>query len=328
MDFRRFVDEHRTQWKRLEVLLGRIDDHGLRRLSSEDTRELAHLYRKASADLLLARDEAGDTDVADYLSAIVGRAYAVIHAPRRYRRDALLRFVRSGFPALFRREKGYVGAAAATLLLGFLTAFILTSARPEAFNYIVPASIAGFYGVEPDGDHRAERFGDMDDQRAASFSSTILVNNVRVTINAFALGVTLGVGTVAVLFQNGALLGAIAANFARWDRSLELWALILPHGIVEFFAILLGAGGGLVLADAILRPGRRSRRDALKRRGSVALALALPAGPLLVAAAVIEGYLTPLSVISPEGKLLFAAATAVALTLYLRSPGPTDRLAA
>ncbi len=131
MDFRRFVDEHRTQWKRLEVLLARIDDHGLRRLSSEDTREFAQLYRKASADLLLARDEAGDTDVADYLSAIVGRAYAVIHQPRRYRRDALIRFARSGFPALFRREKGYVGAAAATLLLGFLTAFILTSARPE-----------------------------------------------------------------------------------------------------------------------------------------------------------------------------------------------------
>jgi len=331
MDFRRFVDEHRRHWRRLEYLLDEVDRGGLQRMGSEEVRDLSRLYRKASADLLLARDTTGDLEVVDYLSSLVGRAYAVIHPPRRLGPGALKRFVVEGYPRLFRRERGYVGAAASVLLLGFVVAFVLTLSRPEAFDYIVPAAIAAFYGDEPGEDHRAERFGSMNDQDAAAFSSTILVNNVRVTINAFALGLTAGIGTVAVLFQNGALLGAIAANFAGWGRSLELWALLLPHGIVEFFAILLGAAGGLVLADAILRPGRRRRRHALRARGKTALALALPAGPLLLAAAVIEGYITPMAAIPPGGKLLFAAATGVVLALYLRAPwlGPvTDRPAA
>jgi uncharacterized membrane protein SpoIIM required for sporulation len=320
MDFRRFVDVHRALWRRLEVLLDHVDAIGLGRVPSHEIRELARLYRKASADLLLAREAAGGADVVDYLEALVGRAYAVIHQPRRFSRQAVPTFLRTGFPALFQRERRYVATAGAILALGFAVAFVLTLARPEAFDSIVPAQIASFYGDEPGVDHRADRFGDMNDGQAASFSSMILVNNVRVTIKAFAFGLTAGVGTVAVLFQNGALLGAIAANFVRWERSLELWALVLPHGVIEFFAILLGAGGGLVLADALIRPGRRHRGDAVRTRGRVALALAAPAAPLLVLAALIEGYFTPMAAIPPEGKLLFAAATGVALVIYLRAP--------
>ncbi len=324
MDFRRFVDEHRRHWRRLEYLLDEVDRGGLARMGTEEVRDLSRLYRKASADLLLTRDTAGDVEVADYLSSLVGRAYAVIHPPRRLAKGAVRRFMTEGYPRLFHRERAYFATAGAILLLGFVVAFLLTVSRPEAFDYIVPASIAAFYGDEPGEDHRADRFGSMNDQDAVAFSSTILVNNVRVTVNAFALGLTAGVGTVAVLFQNGALLGAIAANFAGWGRSYELWSLLLPHGVVEFFAILLGAAGGLILADAILRPGRRRRWAALQSRGKTALALALPAGPLLLGAAIIEGYITPLEVIPPSGKLLFAAATAVVLVLYLRAAWLTD----
>lgn len=320
MDFRRFVDEHRRHWKRLELLLDEVEREGLNRMETTSVRDLSRLYRKASADLLAARDLVGDADIVDYLSNLVGRAYAIIHPPRRLGPGALRRFIVTGYPALFRAERRYVGAATAVLLLGFAVAFILTLSRPEAFDYIVPASMVSLYGVEPGEDHRADRFGYMSDHDAVSFSSEIMVNNVRVTIKAFALGITAGVGTVAVVFHNGALLGAIAANFVGFGRSLDLWALLLPHGIIEFFAILLGAGGGLVLADAIVSPGRRRRRDALRARGKVALALALPAGPLLVAAAVIEGYITPMEGIPASGKLMFAAATAVALIFYLRAP--------
>jgi uncharacterized membrane protein SpoIIM required for sporulation len=320
MDFRRFVDTHRALWKRLEVLLDRVDRAGLARLPSAEVRELARLYRKTSADLLLARDVAGGADVVDYLEAIVGRAYAVIHQPRRFKMEAITTFLKTGFPILFRQESRYVATAGAVLALGFVVAFVLTLVRPEAFDFIVPAEIAAFYGDEPGQDHRGDRFGEMDDSQAAEFSSTILVNNVRVTIKAFGFGLTAGVGTIAVLFQNGALLGAIAANFVRWERSLDLWALILPHGVVEFFAILLGAAGGLILADALLRPGRRRRTEAIRARGRVALALALPAAPLLLIAAIIEGYITPMAAIPPGAKLLFAAATGVALVLYLRAP--------
>jgi uncharacterized membrane protein SpoIIM required for sporulation len=172
----------------------------------------------------------------------------------------------------------------------------------------------------------------MSDDDAALFSAKILVNNARVTLLAFGLGLSLGIGTLSLLVYNGILIGAIAANFQEWGKSLPFWALILPHGVAEIFAIVLGGASGLVLADAILRPGRRRRRDALRERGLDAIRLGGVAAPLLGLAALIEGYLTPLELLPDAGKLGFAALSALALLLWARAPwlrgaadgGPAD----
>lgn len=277
------------------------------------------MYRKASADLLLARDLAGQADTAAYLETLVGRAYTAIYSARRLRLGSVLRYFSHAWPRTLREEKAYVLVASAVFALGFLVAFVLTLADPVAFDHLLPSEWAVSYAERPD-DPRAERFGTMGDEDAAAFSSMLMVNNIRVTIRAFALGLTFGVGTVAMLFFNGVLLGAIAANFAGWGQSLEFWALIAPHGVPEIFAIVLGGGGGLVLADALLRPGRRSRIQALRDRGRRALSLVGAAVPLLVIAGLIEGFVTPMAILPPVGKLVFAAVAAVALGLWIRAP--------
>jgi uncharacterized membrane protein SpoIIM required for sporulation len=319
MDFGRFVDEHRASWRQLELLLDRIDSRGLKALSADEVRDLARLYRKASADLLLARDLDTRADVTDYLEAIVGRAYTAIYSARRLRWGRVLGWFVRGWPRAMRREKRYVQLAAATFAVGMLTSFVLTLADPEAFDYLVPAQFASFYAEEPEN-YRDARFGEMADSEAARFSSELMTNNIRVALNSFALGLTLGVGTLAMLFFNGILIGSLAANFLTWGQSVEFWALVLPHGVIEIFSICLGGGAGLILADAILRPGRRRRIDALRERAIDAVGLLGMAVPLLILAGVIEGYVTPLSILPDWGKLAFAALTAVGLGTYIAAP--------
>ena len=162
--------------------------------------------------------------------------------------------------------------------------------------------------------------GTCKDAEAARFSSMLMVNNIRVALRSFVLGLTLGVGTLATLFYNGVILGSIAANFAGWERSLEFWALILPHGVVEIFSICVGGAGGLVLADGILRPGRRRRLASLRERGSDALVLVGIVVPFLIFAGIVEGYVTPLAIVPDWGKLAFAALTAAGLAVYIAAP--------
>ena len=325
MDFGRFLDEHRASWRQLELLLDAIDTRGIKHLSADQVRDLARLYRKASADLLLARDTGTRADVVDYLEVIVGRAYTAIYAPRRLRWGRVLSWFAQGWPRAIRRERRYVYLASAVFGLGVLTAFVLTLADPEAFDRLVPSDWAAFYAEAPD-DYRAERFGGLDASVGEStrFSSELMVNNIRVALNSFALGLTFGVGTLASLFYNGVILGSIAANFTSWGQTLQFWALILPHGVVEIFSICLGGGGGLMLADAMLRPGRRRRIDALRERGGEALKLVAMAVPLLVFAGLVEGYVTPMSLLPDWGKLGFAALTALGLAAYLAAPWLTD----
>jgi len=319
MDFSRFLTEHRDSWRQLEGLLDDVDSHGIEKLAADEVRDLVRLYRKASADLLLARDVSGRADITDYLEALVARAYTAIYAARRLNLGAVWAWFRAGWPQALRREKRFVQASWMLFVAGLLAAFAATAIDADAFWALVPTDIAGFYG-EQHGDLRQDRFGDMVGQDAARFSSELMANNIRVTINAFALGLTAGVGTVAMIFYNGVLLGALAANFAAWGDSLTFWALILPHGVVEMFAMNLGGGGGLILADALIRPGRRRRLDSLRERGQQALQLVGMAVPLLVFAGVVEAYVTPLDVVPNAAKLVFAAVTGLALYGYVRAP--------
>ena len=323
MDFGRFLDERRGAWKQLEQLLERVETDGLKAMPADEVRDLARLYRKASADLLLARDVSARADAVDYLEALVARSYTAVYGGRRIRWASAWTYFTHTWPRRLRAERAYVYTAASVFGLGFLSAFVLTLAQPAAFDHLVPPEFASFYIDRPD-DYRDARFGEMSDSDAAAFSSTLMVNNVRVTLNAFALGLTAGIGTVAMIFYNGVLLGAIAANFLRWDQSLEFWALILPHGVVEMFAMVLGGASGLILADAILRPGRRRRREALRERGADALLLVGVIVPMLVFAGIVEGYVTPMSILPPAGKLVFAGLTALGLAAWIRAPWLRD----
>ena len=258
-------------------------------------------------------------ELANYLHSLVARAYTTLHAPRPLDWTAAPRYFSTVWPRTVANERTYLLAAAATLLAGFVLAWLLCTASPAAFDHLMPSEVIASYGDQPD-DYRAERFGDLQDEHAARFSAYLVTNNIKVTLKAFTYGLTAGIGTVAVLFFNGAMLGAIGSNFMSWDMSLAFWALILPHGVVELFAIALGGGGGYILADALLRPGRRSRLDSLRRRAGDALSLAAMAAPLLAIAALIEGFITPLAAMSEVQKLAFAMITALGLLLYVRAP--------
>lgn len=319
MDARRFLKDNRGNWSQLEHLLDLHESGGLGALQDDQVRNLARLYRTVSSDLLIARDLRGQGELVGYLESLVGRGYPVLYAPKRVHPTAALSFFTHRWPLLLRQEWPYVAVAAAIFALGFTVALFLTLADPVAFDHLIPADWASSY-AERNDDPLASRFGDLDGSEAANFSSALMVNNIRVTLRCFVLGLTFGIGTVAALFFNGALMGAIAANFASWGQSLDFWAMILPHGVPEIFAILLGGGGGLILADALLRPGKKSRGAALRERGLRALSLVAATLPLLVLAGLIEAFITPLASVPPVGKLVFAACLAAGLSTWLRAP--------
>ena len=306
-------------WRALERLLDRGDQDGLAALSAEDVRELSRLYRKASADLILLRSMRIGADVVLYLEAVVARAYAVIHAPERRSWRTLAVWFSRGFPEAVRVERRIVGLSAGLLLSSMLLAFAATLTDPQAFDSLIPAESAEPYATRQD-DPLASRFAGLDEGVAARFSAELFERNTRVSLLAFSLGLTAGIGTCAILVMNGVILGAIAANFVRWGQGLDYWAMVLPHGITELFAVVLGGAGGFILARGMLKPGSSSRGQALRRAGQQALPLVGMAVPLLAVSAGIEAYVTPMAWLPPTPKIGFAALVAIGLAVWIRAP--------
>src|SRR5439155_1445291 len=104
---------------------------------------------------------------------------------------------------------------------------------------------------------------------------TIIVNNVRVAIIAFAGGLTVGLLTVYILVANGALLGTAFAVLQPAGLSWTLLTFISGHGVLELSAIVLSGAAGLRFAWAILQPGERTRGTALRLAGVQAMRILL-----------------------------------------------------
>ena len=119
------------------------------------------------------------------------------------------------------------------------------------------------------------------------------MNNVRVAVAAFAGGLTAGALTLYLLVANGAFLGTVLAVVQGYGLSGGLLTFTAAHGPLEISCIVLSGGAGLRLAWALLRPGDRSRRDALRLAGAQAIRVMLLIIPALGVAGILEAFLSP-----------------------------------
>jgi uncharacterized membrane protein SpoIIM required for sporulation len=115
--------------------------------------------------------------------------------------------------------------------------------------------------------------------------------------------------------------GAVNALIVKYGMTLKLWSFVAGHGVLEFTAIFIAGGAGLMIGLAVLLPGERTRREALVERGTTAIKLLAGCIPLLVLAGLIEGFISPTPV-HPAYKFAVSGATAVGLLAYLLKPSP------
>jgi uncharacterized membrane protein SpoIIM required for sporulation len=112
-------------------------------------------------------------------------------------------------------------------------------------------------------------------------------------------------------------LGAFVWIFSR-DRAWPLfWAWLLPHAIPELLAVTLCSTGGLVIARAVVAPGRQGVAASLREAAPAALQLVLAALPLFIAAAGLESFLRE-SMLPTAARFAAAGASLAAIAGYVR----------
>jgi uncharacterized membrane protein SpoIIM required for sporulation len=158
-----------------------------------------------------------------------------------------------------------------------------------------------------------------------------MTNNISVALSTVALGITAGIGTVWMMLLNGLMMGVVAVACWREGMSLPLWSFVAAHGVLELPAIFIAGGAGIGIAKGLLFPGSLPRRESLVRAGRRSVQLVLGTIPMLLAAGIVEGFVSPTDL--PYAlKFLLAGALATILVLYLlrrpsvdaAAPGVTD----
>jgi uncharacterized membrane protein SpoIIM required for sporulation len=120
-----------------------------------------------------------------------------------------------------------------------------------------------------------------------------------------------------MLVFNGVSIGAGFGLYASKGIFNQIGEFVLPHSVFELSAICIAAGGGLLIASALLLPGEHTRSEALVIKGRRAIRLIAVSTLLLLFAGTIEGLISPRTDIPLWVKWSIAGACAVALIAYV-----------
>ncbi len=279
------MQRRKVQWQRLSSL---IDGLAARKLSLAELQELDRLYRRASTDLARARTTYPGSEALAYLNQLCARGYQAVYQRERRPARALRELYGALFPQAFWRERPLFLLALAIFVGGALLGLFAGLAEPSSVAAVVPEGIRE--SVE-----QGELWTDhaLSAATPSVLGSRIAINNLSVALTLFALGLTFGVGTAALLFFNGLHLGAVLALCFDAKLGLSLLGFVVAHGFVEIASLLLAGQAGLLLASALWAPGELSRGEALRERSRRALHLILGTAPLFLAIALVESFVSP-----------------------------------
>lgn len=124
-------------------------------------------------------------------------------------------------------------------------------------------------------------------------ASRIAVNNIAVCFRAFVFGLAGCVGTFILLLTNGAMLGGGFAMVSHYGLEAKLLDFIFAHGVLELSVIIVTSGCGLYLGDALIKPGKLTRKAALRSRAKSSLTVFIFSLLCLIPAGLVEGFISP-----------------------------------
>jgi uncharacterized membrane protein SpoIIM required for sporulation len=323
VDLAGFIESERAYWEELRGMLARMDLDPQARMTLEQVTRFHYLYQRCGADLARIGALSTRPEAFDYLEALVARAYSELHDAPQRSRLSFWRFLSQSFPQAFRRN---FQAFALCLLITVVSAGL--GAGALALDYDTKTIMMPFSHLNVTPAQRVKQEETSKSDRLAGhhseFSAELMTHNIKVSIFTLALGMTWGLGTVAMLFYNGLTLGAVAFDYVHAGYTPFLLGWLLPHGVIEIPAILVAGQAGFVLAHALMGWGDNTPRVTRLRlvRGDV-FTLAGGFAVMLVWAGIIEAFFSQYHepVLPYALKIAFGLAELTLLTLYLSRAG-------
>jgi len=275
-----FVKQNKEKWIGFENAL-----NNNAKINPDD---LASYYIQLTNDLSYAQTYYPDSKTLLYLNSLASQAHQKIYVTKKESKNKIISFWRDEFPLFFYQ---YHKTLLYTFLI-FMSAVIIgvvSTLNDDSFlrlilgDAYVNMTIENIENGEPMAVYKSG-------SNIGSFLG-ITINNIRVAIIAFALGVLFSVGTIWVLFSNGIMLGAFITFFYNYGI-LEKTSTVWLHGTIEISVIVIAGCAGLVMGNSFLFPKTYSRRVAFMKGAKDGLKIMVSTIPFFIIAGFIEGFIT------------------------------------
>lgn len=250
---------------------------------------MAGQFSELVNDLGYAKTFYPQSKVTQYLNGLASRIYLGIYRNKKEESSRIVRFWKTELPlVIYRYRREILWSFIIFVLFAVIAAF--SAAHDETFVRGVLGD--NYVDMTEDNIARNDPFGVYKQDSGLHMFIYIVLNNVKVAFNFFIGGFFLGIGTVWLLFLNGAELGAFQYYFFAkglgWKSVLVIWI----HGTLEISAFIVAGAAGLVLSNSILFPGTHKRLHSLRRGVKDGLKMMIGLVPIFTLAALLEGFVT------------------------------------
>ncbi len=299
-----FVRQNKDKWVKYESLLENS--------AAVSPQQLSDIYVELSDDLSYAKTYYGESNTSKYLNGLVSSAHQKIYRSKKESGNRLITFFTREFPSEFHQHQKQ-------LLLSFLVflLFAIIGAYSSATDGAFVRSVMGDAYVNMTLENIANN-DPMAVYKQASQSDMFLgitINNIRVSLMVFSLGILAGLGTILLLMQNAIMLGSFQYFFFAkgllWESARTIWI----HGTIEISVIIVAACGGLVVAKSILFPGTYSRLKSFTKGIKSGLKIVVSTIPFFIIAGFLEGFVTRITTM-PDWLSILIITASLALILF------------
>ncbi|QED37303.1 stage II sporulation protein M [Antarcticibacterium arcticum] len=276
-----FVKQNKNKWTQFEQLLNN------KRSIAPAT--ITSMYLEVTDDLSYAKTFYPGSNTTTYLNGLAATAHQKIYTNKKEPGNVFWRFYAFDFPLMFFRFQKQ-------LLLSFIifSLFIAVGVFSASSEGVFVRAILGDAYINMTLENIAnqdpmavyKQMGEVD------MFLGITVNNIRVALMAYTLGILAGVGTVYVLMQNAIMLGAFQYFFFEngmlWESARTIWI----HGTIEISVIIIAGCAGLVVGKSILFPQTYTRLASFIKGVKNGLKIVLSTIPFFIIAGFLEGFVT------------------------------------
>lgn len=290
-----------------------------------DRARFAELYRATCEHLAIAQARAYPVPMIERLEALTARAHQRIYRQADFGIGRLGRLFLVDFPVAVRSNRMQVLVA----LLVFAGPLLAVGVA----CYLDPGFVLSLHDVGTvDEYERMYGDGELPIGRSNAGSDWAMFghyirNNIGIAFQCFASGIFFGAGSVFFLAVNGLMAGSIAGYLTWRGHGQTFYSFVITHSAFELTAIVLAGAAGLVLGQALLAPGRRTRLAALQDAARRASVLVYGITAMFVVAAALEAFWSSARWVEPSVKFAVGGVCWVAVIAYLSLQGRSTRAA-
>jgi uncharacterized membrane protein SpoIIM required for sporulation len=253
--------------------------------------ETAERFVTLMDDLAYAKTFYPKSKVTKWINGIAASTYQKIYTTRKEKYSRILLFWKYELPLLFKKHH--------RVLLFAFTIFLLFTCVGVFGSIKDPGFIRGILGdryvdMTEDNISKGDPFGVYRSENPFTMFVRIAMNNIFVAVLMVVGGLTFGIATLKLVWDNGLMLGAFQYMFFQHGLGLQSIMVIWIHGTLEILSFVIASTAGFVITNSILFPKTYSRKDSFRKGVSDALKIMIILVPLFIIAAFFETYVTHL----------------------------------